>query len=65
MQGAGKGEACDIPGAKRERPLTIAAAQQIQLRAVCRGGILSQNESITKQHTKGFGSRPDPLSQKR
>jgi hypothetical protein len=64
MQGAVKGEACDIPGAKRERALTIAAAQQIQLRAICRGGTLSQKRIYYKTAHQRVRLSPGPLSQK-
>jgi len=63
MQGAVKGEACDILGAKRERP-TCSGATNTAARHFVAEELRARNESITKLHTKGFGSGPDPLSQK-
>jgi hypothetical protein len=64
MEGAMKGEACDVLGAKRERPPTCSGATNTAARHFVAKELRARNESITKQHTKGFGSRPDPLSQK-
>jgi len=65
MQGAVKEEVCDILGAKKTRPLTIAAVQQIQLRAICRGGTLSQKRIYYKAAHQRVRLSPGPLSQKR
>ena len=64
MQGAVKGEACDILGAKREDRRRAGRATNTAARHFVAKELRARNEFITKQHTKGFGSRLDPLSQK-
>jgi hypothetical protein len=65
MQSAMKGKACDILGPKKRRADADSnGATNTALRHFVAAELRARNDSITKQHTKGFGARPGTLSRK-